>query len=95
MVNKIGILSAAILAAAVRGEDAIPTIPTYELSNGVKLPFVGMGIGNLPHELLESAVTSGLQSALDIRLIDTAHASRNEGELLLSSLMILSLPLIL
>ncbi|KAL3785244.1 hypothetical protein HJC23_002699 [Cyclotella cryptica] len=52
---------------------------TTNLSNGIIFPFVGLGIGNLQHELIDDVVRSSLQADLDIRLIDTAHASRNEG----------------
>ena len=85
IITKICILAvAALLAPTIHGENAIPTVPSHKLSNDMDLPFVGMGIGNLPHELIESAMANGLESVLNIQLIDTAHASRNEGKLLWS-----------
>ncbi|KAL7472317.1 hypothetical protein ACHAXS_012645 [Conticribra weissflogii] len=54
----------------------------------IPLPLVGMGIGNLPHDLIPHVVHANLRPELDVRLIDTAHASRNErilGEAIASS----------
>ncbi|KAL7486000.1 hypothetical protein ACHAW6_011608 [Cyclotella cf. meneghiniana] len=69
-------LLASVLVGRVHGEDEAMST---NLSNGIVFPFVGLGIGNLQHELIEQVVRSSLQPDLDIRLIDTAHASSNEG----------------
>jgi diketogulonate reductase-like aldo/keto reductase len=68
-------LLVAALAVSVCSQDILTT----KLSNDFDFPFVGMGIGNLQHELTEEVVINGLQPNLDIQLIDTAHASQNEG----------------
>lgn len=47
------------------------------LSTGRKIPLVGMGVGNLQHELIEGVISSDLKD-MEVRLIDTAAASRNE-----------------
>ncbi|KAL3770421.1 hypothetical protein ACHAWO_009501 [Cyclotella atomus] len=49
------------------------------LSNEIEFPLVGIGVGNLQHELIAEVISSSLQPDMDIRLIDTAHASSNEG----------------
>jgi diketogulonate reductase-like aldo/keto reductase len=46
------------------------------LYDGQKMPLVGLGIGNLPHEQIVPAVKEAV--SLGIRLIDTAAASKNE-----------------
>ena len=51
---------------------------TYKLNNGIHIPLVGMGVGNLQHELIPQVVSANLMPAQDIRLIDTAHNSHNE-----------------
>ncbi len=48
---------------------------TFKLSNGLQIPLVGMGIGNLQHELIHQTVKANLAG---IHLIDTAHNSHNE-----------------
>ena len=61
------------------GDDA----STVLLNNGKKFPLVGLGVGNLPHELIPQTVQDTVlrddEAALGgIRVIDTAMASRNE-----------------
>jgi diketogulonate reductase-like aldo/keto reductase len=68
-----GLILASSLAAVV-GDISISV-----LSNEVEFPLVGIGVGNLQHELIEEVISSSLQPGIDIRLIDTAHASNNEG----------------
>lgn len=58
----------------------IEDVPTTVLSNSVHLPLVGLGAGNLPAHLIETVIYEGLRSTNRIRLIDTAHASRNERD---------------
>lgn len=47
------------------------------LSNGEKLPLVGIGVGNLQHELINGVLESSLDEH-KFHLIDTARASQNE-----------------
>ncbi len=62
-------------------DGAIDDAPfTATLSNGMILPLVGLGVGNLHQHLVESMVNQGLNDDLRTRLIDTAHASGNERE---------------
>jgi len=63
-------------ATALGITDVDVEIPVVRLHNGVHLPLVGVGVGNLAHELIRDVVGSALQS--DCRLIDTARASRND-----------------
>jgi diketogulonate reductase-like aldo/keto reductase len=58
----------------------IDDIITTKLSNDVQLPMVGLGVGNLQRNLVESMIYEGLQKDKRIRLIDTAHQSGNERE---------------
>lgn len=53
---------------------------TTTLSNGIIMPLVGMGVGNLQRNLVETMIHDGLQDDRRTRLIDTAHASGNERE---------------
>jgi diketogulonate reductase-like aldo/keto reductase len=53
-------------------------IPTTTLSNGVRIPLVGMGVGNMVGEVIPAMVSQGLQSDKKIRLIDTSNISQNE-----------------
>ena len=50
--------------------------PITTLSNGKHMPLVGLGVGNLQHNLIESQIREGMRH--NVRLIDTAHASNNE-----------------
>ena len=56
----------------------IDDIPTTTLSDDVKFPLVGVGVGNLQHDLVTSTIEDALQGDHRIRLIDTAHGSNNE-----------------
>lgn len=49
------------------------------LANNNKIPLVGFGVGNLQHNLIANLVAEALQDDKKSRLIDTAHASGNEG----------------
>lgn len=49
---------------------------TFKLNNGVHIPLIGSGIGNLQHELIPQVVKVNLSRG--IHLIDTAHNSHNE-----------------
>lgn len=50
------------------------------LSNGESIPLIGLGVGNLQHELIHSVLSSTWKEDVKekVRLIDTARASRNE-----------------
>eukprot|EP00536_Pseudo-nitzschia_multiseries_P005111 jgi/Psemu1/323747/estExt_fgenesh1_pg.C_930009 len=52
--------------------------PTIRLSNGVNFPLVGVGVGNMQPQIVPSVVSHGLNENRNIRLIDTAHVSKNE-----------------
>lgn len=54
-------------------------IPTTTLSNGLEFPLVGLGVGNLQHELIESQIADAIGEDMKYRLVDTAHASHNEN----------------
>lgn len=76
------VLLASHLFAADASSGSSPAsdkLTSTKLSNGIIIPLVGLGIGNLPHEQIPSVVHNSLQPDVDIRLVDTAHASRNEG----------------
>lgn len=49
----------------------------HELSNGVSIPLVGIGIGNLPHEQIHAVINNNLSAGIE--LVDTAKASDNES----------------
>jgi diketogulonate reductase-like aldo/keto reductase len=58
--------------------DDVPLTTT--LSNGIVFPLVGLGVGNLQRNLVETMIYHGLNDDRRIRLVDTAHASGNERE---------------
>eukprot|EP00985_Skeletonema_marinoi_P031237 scaffold37141_cov58-Skeletonema_marinoi.AAC.1 len=39
---------------------------TFKLNNGIHIPLVGMGVGNLQHELIPQVVSANLMPAQDI-----------------------------
>jgi aldehyde reductase len=53
-------------------------VPLVHLANSNKVPLVGLGVGNMQHEIIPLMVAEALQPDKRIRLIDTAHASKNE-----------------
>ena len=64
---------------ATEHDGLIDDIPTTTLRNkNTKFPLVGVGVGNLQPDLVETTIVSALQSDHRIRLIDTARASNNE-----------------
>jgi diketogulonate reductase-like aldo/keto reductase len=67
--------SEAQVGSIVTFEDGVPLV---HLANNNKVPLVGLGVGNLRHEIIPVMVAEGLQYDKRIRLIDTAHASNNE-----------------
>lgn len=83
LIRPIFILATACVGRSIADDDN-NTNTTTKLSNGIVFPTIGMGIGNLQHDLIEEVVQSGLR--LGFRLIDTAHASENE-DLLASAIV--------
>lgn len=53
-------------------------IPYIVMSNDIKMPLVGQGVGNLEMDKVESMVYQGIKNGHKVRLIDTSHKSRNE-----------------
>lgn len=53
-------------------------IPYIVMSNDIKMPLVGQGVGNLEKEKVESMVYQGIKNGHKVRLIDTSHKSGNE-----------------
>ena len=51
---------------------------TTTLSNHNEFPLVGLGVGNLEHDLINDQIFKGLEKHRNYRLVDTAHASKNE-----------------
>merc|ERR1711907_711411 len=54
------------------------TIPSAKLSNGVSIPLVGLGAGNMPPESISAVLGRSLKNDRNVRLIDTAQISGNE-----------------
>jgi diketogulonate reductase-like aldo/keto reductase len=50
--------------------------PQITLHGGQAFPLIGLGVGNLAHDLIETHVADSMD--MGYRLIDTAHASKNE-----------------
>lgn len=63
------------VSALKNGED---DTHTTLLSNGKKFPMVGLGCGNLQHDLIEDRIKESMQADKKTVLFDTAHASKNE-----------------
>ncbi|KAG7351180.1 aldo-keto oxidoreductase [Nitzschia inconspicua] len=53
-------------------------IPTATLSNGEKMPLVGLGVGNMIPDVIPAIVSHGMKADRNIRLIDTSNVSSNE-----------------
>jgi diketogulonate reductase-like aldo/keto reductase len=69
----------AICLNCIAISDSSGDTPTeVTLSNGEKLPLIGIGVGNLEHDLIRDVLKSTLDNKKRVRLIDTARASRNE-----------------
>ena len=58
--------------------DTKKDLTTTTLSNGISIPLIGFGVGNLQHELIHDALRSVFSDEKKVRLIDTARASHNE-----------------
>lgn len=48
------------------------------LSNGIQLPLVGLGVGNLDPKSIPDLLHASIQENMQYRIIDTARSSRNE-----------------
>jgi diketogulonate reductase-like aldo/keto reductase len=68
------LLFCATLVAGEKRYDQLTTV----LSNHNEFPLVGLGVGNLNHELVHDQVFKGMEKRRYYRMIDTAHASKNE-----------------
>ena len=75
LLQSLLLLTIRLHSAICRDDD---DLPTYKLSNGIHIPLVGAGIGNLQHELIPQVMNANLIPSQDTRLIDTAHSSNNE-----------------
>ena len=74
-VSVLVLVGALSLVHAAGGRKPVdPVLVT--LYDGKKMPLLGLGIGNLPHNEIVPAVKEAV--SLGIRLIDTAAASKNE-----------------
>ena len=62
----------------VKEQDHLDGIPTAKLSNGVKIPLVGLGVGNMAPEVIPAVISHALKADKNIRLIDTSNVSSNE-----------------
>lgn len=70
-------------AAQIRNDDGIinndkknPSLLTTTLSNGVKFPLIGLGVGNLQHDRIVPQIVEAVGKQ-GTRMIDTAHSSNN------------------
>jgi diketogulonate reductase-like aldo/keto reductase len=66
-------------APRIHGKTDEDDILWTTLSNGSKFPLVGFGVGNLQHELISDRIAKAISDETKTIMIDTAHASRNEG----------------
>eukprot|EP00928_Gymnodinium_smaydae_P018872 TRINITY_DN17193_c0_g1_i1.p1 TRINITY_DN17193_c0_g1~~TRINITY_DN17193_c0_g1_i1.p1 ORF type:complete len:433 (-),score=34.47 TRINITY_DN17193_c0_g1_i1:176-1429(-) len=72
----LALLSLSLQAVSVFSKAGFDSSSTLS-SNGVRFPLVGVGVGNLAHEHIRSVLIEALNNH-QVRLIDTASASRNE-----------------
>ena len=68
----LALLVASVLCDGIGIDDGLH----HQLSNGVSIPLVGIGIGNLPHEQIPAVIRNNLSAGIE--LVDTARASDNE-----------------
>jgi diketogulonate reductase-like aldo/keto reductase len=54
-------------------------IPMATLSNGEKMPLVGLGVGNMIPDVIPAIISHGMKADKNIRLIDTSNVSSNEN----------------
>ncbi|MGK3753727.1 MAG: diketogulonate reductase-like aldo/keto reductase, partial [Bacillariaceae sp.] len=76
-----------IIRLATGGEDSsakdmdmlqLGGVPVAKLSNGVEIPLIGLGVGNMQAEVVTAIISHGLKEDKNIRLIDTSNISNNE-----------------
>lgn len=53
-------------------------IPKASLSNGLKIPLVGVGVGNMVPEVIPAVLAHALRDDKKTRLVDTSSVSQNE-----------------
>jgi len=53
-------------------------VPTARLSNGIHIPLVGLGVGNMMSQVVPAVINHAIREDKKIRLIDTSHISYNE-----------------
>lgn len=68
--------STAQVGSIVTFKDGVPLV---NLANNNKIPLVGLGVGNLNHELVPTMIAEAILDDKKSRLIDTSHASDNEA----------------
>lgn len=61
-----------------KNTEQLDDIPTSTLSNGVKIPLVGLGVGNMVGDVIPAIVSHAIRSDKKTRLIDTSSVSKNE-----------------
>lgn len=54
-------------------------VPTVKLSNGMKFPLVGLGVGNMSPDIVPAVVSHAIRNDKKTRMIDTSAVSGNEG----------------
>ena len=59
----------------------IDNAPNVTLSNNQVIPLVGLGVGNLQADVVESMAYEAMKSENQVHLFDTAHVSNHEKEL--------------
>ncbi|CAB9513852.1 Probable NAD(P)H-dependent D-xylose reductase xyl1 [Seminavis robusta] len=68
----------AVTAVDNNNNDNDVVLPTVPLSSGAEFPLVGLGVGNLQHNLIEDRIEKAMATDKRTMVFDTAHASRNE-----------------
>ena len=48
------------------------------LSNGLRIPKVGLGVGNMPNDAIADIIQQAMKDDLKYEILDTSRASRNE-----------------
>jgi diketogulonate reductase-like aldo/keto reductase len=59
-------------------EGLLDGIPTATLANGVQIPLVGLGVGNMLAEVIPAMVSHAVRQNKKTQLIDTSSVSNNE-----------------
>mmetsp|Transcript_133505 Transcript_133505/g.198478 ORF Transcript_133505/g.198478 Transcript_133505/m.198478 type:complete len:466 (-) Transcript_133505:32-1429(-) len=61
-----------------KGEGSLDGIPTATLVNGVQIPLVGLGVGNMLPDIIPAMVSHAVRQNKKTQLIDTSSVSNNE-----------------